>query len=341
MGAQLPKKYADSEISRLLISQGMQRLHQGKVRDTFALPNHPDLLFLVATNRLSIFDFVLPGLVPDKGAVLTALTVFWMTNVLKGIEHHLVAFGSGIDEFLPEAARGNKELQAHAMIVRKLDMLPIECVVRGYLTGSGWGAYKRGGEVCGHKLAENLHDGSKLPAPIFTPTTKAEEGHDEHISFESVRADFGMEPENWTLNVYGQLHDHARNHGIILADTKFEFGKGGVLGDEVGTPDSSRFWDIGEWEVAVKEQRSPVGYDKQPVREWGKTIETPFSSDGAAIVGIHKLDTEDAEHLQFVHEQIEVPADVLAATTKRYRAIFERLTEQKLEDFQRDTMKIV
>ncbi len=339
MGAQLPSLFTDSDLHRRLAAAGIERVHQGKVRDTYRLPAHSDKLFLIATDRLSIFDFVLPAEVPDKGAVLTALTVFWLTKVLKGVEHHLLAQGSGIDAYLPESLHGDADLQTRAMVVKKLDMAPVECVVRGYLTGSGWSAYKKTQEVCGHALPENLHDGVKLPTALFTPTTKAEVGHDEHISAESVRAEHGDWLETLTLKVYTQLADYAAEHGIILADTKFEFGEGGILGDEVGTPDSSRFWDRDEWEAAVKDRQSPSGYDKQPVREWGKTVETPFKADGAAITGIHKLDTEDAQHLAFVHG-LSIPADVLSETTRRYLRIFEILTGAPLETFQKTVMTI-
>lgn len=339
MGADIPESVASQQFHASLEKEGLIRIHQGKVRDTYTLPGRDDLLFLIATDRLSIFDFVLPGLVEDKGAVLTGLTVFWLTRVLKGVEHHMVACGKEIAGYLPEGLQVTPEMMKRSMVVRKLKMMPVESVVRGYLTGSGWSAYKRDQAVCGHLLEEGLHDGSHLPAPLYTPTTKAEIGHDEHISAQSVRDEFGLWQEELTLKVYGQISDFARERGIILADTKFEFGEGGILGDEVATPDSSRFWDGREWEEAIKEQRSPAGYDKQPVREWGKTQETPFSKDGAPILGINKLDTENADHLAFVHG-LSIPENVLAETTKRYRRIFELLADQSLEDFQKNVMGI-
>ncbi len=339
MGAQIPRKLSESELSRRLAQAGLERIHQGKVRDTYSLPDRPDHLFLVASDRLSIFDFVLAGEVADKGAVLTALTVHWLTGVLTGVEHHLVAHGAAIDAELPASLRGWKDLQSRAMVVKKLNMLPVECVARGYLTGSGWGSYKKSGEVCGIRLPEDLHDGSRLPEPIFTPTTKAEDGHDLPMSAEEVERDFGTQLVESTLNVYTRISDYARERGVIFADTKFEFGEGFVLGDEVGTPDSSRFWDRGEWEKAVAEKRSPSGYDKQPVREWGKTVATPFESDGGAVTGIHKLDPEKPEHVAFVHEHA-VPEEILQATTSRYRDVFQRLTGRTLEQFQKDIMKI-
>ena len=338
MGAQIPESYAESELSRSLKGAEMERLHQGKVRDTWRLPGWPELLLLTATDRLSIFDFVLPGFVRDKGAVLTALTVFWMTEVIRE-ETHLVAFGSELDAYLPGALVGDRDLFARGMVVKRLDMLPVECVARGYLSGSGFSAYRDSREVCGHKLPEGLHDGARLPEPIFTPTTKAESGHDEHVPAESVTGRYGPELERMTLNIYAQIAGYAREHGIILADTKFEFGQDGVLGDEVGTPDSSRFWDMGEWEAAVREKRSPAGYDKQPVREWGKTVRTPFSEEGRAVTGLHRLNPENPGHVAFVHG-LEVPEAVLTATTGRYRRIFERLTGMSLEGFQEGRMGI-
>ncbi|RJO74359.1 MAG: phosphoribosylaminoimidazolesuccinocarboxamide synthase [Myxococcales bacterium] len=339
MGAQLPKKLAEADFDRTLAKSGLTRVHQGKVRDTYLSPRHPELMLLVATDRLSIFDFVLPALVPQKGEVLTALTVFWLADVLKDAAHHLEAYGAGLDAFLPSALCGLPDLQTRGMIVRRLAMIPVECVVRGYLTGSGWSAYQRAVEVCGHRLPTGLHDGSRLPEPIFTPTTKAEVGHDEHVSYVDVRARFGRGLEEASLSIYRQIHDYAAGRGIILADTKFEFGEGLVLGDEVATPDSSRFWDKGEWEEAAQRQKSPSGYDKQPVREWGKTVATPFSAAGQAIMGIDKLDTEEAAQRDFVHG-LNVPADVTRATADRYLSIFERLTGQTLAAFQAARMDV-
>ena len=339
MGTPIPKKVAHSAISEGLTAGGMKRIHQGKVRDTYEISGHPNLLLPIATNRLSIYDFVLPGVVEHKGEVLTALTVFWLTKVVADEKHHLVAYGRGIDEYLPEPLRGNAELQKRALVVKKLQMLPVECVARGYLTGSGWSSYRESQEVCGHKLADGLHDGARLPEPIFTPTTKAEEGHDEPISFQSVRDEYGDKFEKLTIDIYRQILEYSLGHGIILADTKFEFSSDGVLADEVATPDSSRFWDVEDWKAAVKEKKSPSGYDKQPVREWGKTVATPFEKGGEKITGIHKLDSGGKEHIEFVHG-LEVPPEVLTATTERYKAIFEKLTGVKLSNFQKNEMGI-
>lgn len=337
MGAKLPARVASDPLHDLLEAAGFVRLHQGKVRDTYAVAGHEDRLLLVASNRLSIFDFVLPGLVADKGAVLSALTHFWLNEVLSGTPHHLLACGGELAKSLPAEVASHREFLSRAALVRKLDMAPVECVVRGYLTGSGLSAYQHDGIVCGHHLPEGLHDGSRLPEPLFTPTTKAEIGHDEAMDFREVREQHGMWLEELTLKIYKTLSNFAATRGIILADTKFEFGQGGILGDEVATPDSSRFWDRVEWEAAVAEKRSPSGYDKEPVRQWGKTVETPFTKDGKPIVGIHRLDTEDPAHLAFVHG-LTVPEAVLSETTRRYRRIFELLTGRSLEDYQREAM---
>jgi len=333
MGAFIPECLSESPFTQRLLDAGLTRIHRGKVRDTYELPGHPEHLLQVATDRLSIFDFVLPGEVPDKGAVLTALTVYWFHEILTEQRHHLAAFGAGLDAFLPENLRGFGALRARAVIIRKLDMVPVECVVRGYLTGSGWSSYRKTRSISGHILPEGLHDGSKLPEALFTPTTKAETGHDEAIGADEVRKEHGSWLEALSLSVYRRLHDHAATRGIILADTKFEFGQGGILGDEVGTPDSSRFWDRQEWERAAEQRRSPSGYDKQPVREWGKTVVTPFVKDGKPVTGIDGLDPEDAEQRRFVHG-LTVPEAVLDSTTERYRSIFKRLTGLDLADFQ-------
>ncbi len=335
MGAKLSKQVAESDSSRLLTRTGLQRIYQGKVRDTYALPDYPNLLLVVATDRLSIFDFVLSCLVPNKGEILTALTVFWLTKVLQDINHHLIAYGREIEQYLPSALRGDARLYARGLIVKKLSIIPVECVPRGYLTGSGWRSYQENRTVCGHRLPEGLHDGAKLPFPIFTPATKAESGHDEPLTPKVVEEKYGGQLETLTLQLYERGSRYAFTRGIIVADTKFEFGQGLVLGDEVLTPDSSRFWDKKEWETAVAEKKAPTGYDKEPVRQWGRTVTTPFSG----LVGINSLDTEDPGHLVFVHQQ-KVPQEVISATTQRYREIFQRLTGLKLEAFHKSVMGV-
>lgn len=329
MSVYVPPAVAESLLSHALQAH-LALLHRGKVRDTYALPDHPDKLLVVATDRISIFDFVLGKLVPHKGEVLTALTIFWFTRLFTDVEHHLVAFGNGIDDYLPEAARGDTELSRRALVVEKLTMLPVECIARGYLTGSGLGAYQKSQSVCGIPLPEGLHDGSKLPKSIFTPTTKAEEGHDEHITAESVDREFGTWLGVATLDLYERAQAYAKPRGIIIADTKFEFGN--KLADEVLTPDSSRFWDAAEYEQAQKEGRSPAGYDKEPVRQAGKVA----LIDGR-LVNISRLNPKNFNEVLFAANW-DVPDEVIDATTARYLTIVERLTGFTLAEFQEEMM---
>lgn len=328
MGARLPRQVAESYLSRLLMTAGLQRVSQGKVRDTFTLPGFPGALLMVATDRLSIFDFVLPCSVPDKGRVLTAMTVFWLKNVLSGYPNHLIACGPDIDRFLPQALQGNAELQSRSLVVKNLQIIPVECVVRGYLTGSAWKDYQKNkGIVCGHQLPPGLYDGAKLPEPIFTPATKAELGHDTNITADDVGRQYGRHLERMSLQLYHTAARYALSRHIIIADTKFELGQIGfwdvkVLADEALTPDSSRFWTEEDWKKAAAQKKSPPGFDKQPVREWGKTVETPFG-----VTGIDKLEPENLDHVVFVH-QLQVPQEVIEATTRRYVDILDRLTGQ-------------
>ncbi|TAK05620.1 phosphoribosylaminoimidazolesuccinocarboxamide synthase [Patescibacteria group bacterium] len=312
---------------------GLELVRRGKVRDTYTLPD-PSKLLVVASDRISIFDFVLNALVPQKGAVLTAMNRFWRTEVMREqFAHDLVASGSAIDAHLPEALQGNQMLQMRATVVRKLLMLPVEAIARGCLTGSGLAAYKKTGEVCGHKPPEGLQDGDRLESPLFTPTTKAEVGHDEHISAESVREQHGDVVENLTLRLFEKARAFAQDRGIVLADTKFEYGFDDdgqlTVGDEVLTPDSSRFWDGRQWAAAQAKARreSPTSYDKQFVRIWGKTR------------GIDKKKPESDYDVGWVHGQI-VPPEVLVQTARLYRYIFWRLTGRKLEAYQKEAMGI-
>lgn len=325
------------------LNNHLKLFHSGKVRETFELPNHPNLLLQVATDKLSIFDIVLNTSVPKKGAVLTAMTHFWLPTQ-RDIANHLVAVGSGIDGFLPGELRGNPDLQSRSLVIDKLRMLPVECVVRGYLTGSGWKDYRKTGAVCGIKLPQGLPDGSKLPEPIFTPATKAISGHDENISYKSLEHIVGERDarrlKNATLAIYGRACAYAEKLGIIIADTKFEFGKGFapgiVLADEVLTPDSSRFWKTEDWAIAQAQDppTAPTGWDKEPVRAWGKTVPTPFG-----FTGINNLDMENEQHMQFVRG-LQVPAEVVSATTRRYTSISQIICRHFLEDYQRDYMAI-
>jgi phosphoribosylaminoimidazole-succinocarboxamide synthase len=283
-------------------------LASGKVREIYELDSQPPRLLMVASDRISTYDVVHPTPIPDKGKVLTGLSVFWFEKVIGGIvENHLITATDG----LPEDARGR------GMIVRKLEMLPVECVVRGYLSGSGWKDYQRTGGVSGIELPAGLRESDKLPEPIFTPSTKATVGHDETIDFEgavSLVGDRGL--AEWlrdvSIAVYQAAADHAAANGIILADTKFEFGlddQGSVrLGDEVCTPDSSRFWPADDYEPG----RTQASYDKQYVRDWASSTGWDRNPPAPAI-----------------------PEDVVARTREKYVEAYERISGEPFSDWVR------
>lgn len=308
-------------------------LHRGKVRDTYALKD-PSLRLIVATDGLSIFDFVLDALVPGKGMILTAMSHFWLTMLEKkhGIRTHLVAAGAEIDQYLPQSLRGQSSLQTRAMVVRKLDMSKAEFIARGYLTGSGLQSYKATGSVCGIALPPGLQDGDELAEAIATPTTKAEEGHDEPLDAAEILA---MYPEQTAvlMQVYNYVRMYARTRGILFADTKLEFGidQDGqiVLGDEVATPDSSRWWEYSEWMAGrlQENRKAPPPFDKQLVRAAGM------------LKGIHKLDPCSSADTDLVHNW-QVPQELLEATAQTYRYIFWRLTGMTLEGYQQDVLHI-
>lgn len=323
----IPEGFEEDSLSLKIQKAGLPLISRGKVRDTYEI-GIPELRLVVASNRISIDDIVLPAFIPGKGRVLTMVSNFFMESVLSHFDNHLIATGARIDEYLPEALKNCPDLQGRGVVISVLEMLPFEFIVRGYLTGSGLKAYNKTGEVCGHKLPTGLHDGAKLPEPIFTPTTKAVDAHDEHVTFESLRQIFGDEPERLALNVYKTSAEFAEKKGFILADTKYEFGRDNsgrlVIGDEADTPDSSRFWLRHAWKEAVEMKKSPAGYDKQPVREWGKTVVTPFTKEGSPIIGIGNLDLDNPEHIDFVHKMI-VPEEVIRSCAERYEKLAEML----------------
>lgn len=238
---------------------------RGKVRDVYDLG---DRLVIVASDRISAFDFVLPTGIPDKGKVLTGLTRFWL-EFLK-VPNHMISMD--VKEMGEPFARQADALSGRSMLVRKAKVVPFECVVRGYLAGSGWKEYKAQGTVCGQTLPKGLVECAALPEPIFTPATKAESGHDENVSFEVMAKGVGAELANTlrqkSLDIYQRGRDYARSKGIILADTKFEWGQlpdgSVILIDEVLTPDSSRFWPADQYRPGA----NPPSYDKQFVRDW-------------------------------------------------------------------------
>jgi phosphoribosylaminoimidazole-succinocarboxamide synthase len=271
----------------------MELLHRGKVRDVYL---DGDDLVLVASDRLSIYDVVLPTAVPDKGAVLTQLSLWWFERLADLVPHHVVS------EDVPA------EFAGRAVRCRRLEMLPVECIARGYLAGLGLGEYRRDGTVSGVALPPGLVEGSRLPEPVFTPTTKAAVGeHDEFLTFDGVVALVGAERaarlRELTLAVYRRGAETAAAAGILVADTKLEFGLDAsgeiVLADEVLTPDSSRFWPADRWAPGGPQ----YSYDKQFVRDWSAGLDWDRTPPGP-----------------------EVPADVVAATRARYVEVYERLT---------------
>ena len=260
---------------------------RGKVRDTYDLG---DKLLIITTDRISAFDVVIPNGIPDKGLVLTQLSAFFFERIADEVPHHLIRLidnirldETGLD--LPQ------ELIGRSMLVKKAQQLPVECIVRGYLTGSGWAEYKKSGTVCGLQLPSGLQESQQLPEPIFTPSTKADEGHDENITFQQMADIVGSETADLlrqhSLSLYQRGRDHARKCGIIIADTKFEFGlleDKLILIDEALTPDSSRFWPADQYEPG----RSQPSFDKQFVRDWlaksGWNKEPPAPALPSAIV---------------------------------------------------------
>jgi phosphoribosylaminoimidazole-succinocarboxamide synthase len=287
---------------------GLAHLHSGKVRELFRADD--GRLVMLASDRISAFDHVLATVIPDKGRVLTAMSVWWFEQLHGIVPNHLVSID---DDIVPERWRGR------ALVVTPLRMVPVEAVARGYLTGSGFAEYRQLGTVCGIPLPEGLEDGARLPAAIFTPATKAERGaHDENISYEELAATIGpataLRVKELTLAVYARAAALALERGIILADTKLEFGRTAagelVLGDEVLTPDSSRFWPADDYRPG----RSQPSFDKQFVRDWLTSPESGWDRRSAA-------------------EPPPLPDQIVAATRARYIEAYERLTGLRFSDW--------
>ena len=243
---------------------------RGKVRDLYSLNGQ---LLLVATDRISAFDYVLATGIPEKGRVLTQLSLFWFDFLRDTVKNHLLT--ADVNTYPEPVKRYSAQLRGRSMLVKKAQMIDVECVVRGYLSGSGWKDYQKTGAVCGIKLSAGLHDSDKLPEPIFTPASKAVSGHDENISFEEMCKRTGKELaeqlRDLSIGIYQKAADYAAGRGIIIADTKFEFGHTGeglVLADEVLTPDSSRFWPADKYQPG----RAQESYDKQFVRDYLESI---------------------------------------------------------------------
>jgi len=284
---------------------GIAKVRSGKVREVFDLG---DRFLLVASDRLSAFDVILPNGIPRKGEVLTQLSHFWFAKFASLVPNHLLA---GADDPLPANLQPYApQLARRSMIVKKAKPLAIECIVRGYLSGSGWKEYKKSQTVCGIQLPAGLTESAELPEPIFTPSTKAEAGHDENISFEEavkiVGVEFATQARDLSLKIYRAGRDYARERGIIIADTKFEFGvfEGKlILIDEVLTPDSSRFWPADQYAAG----RGQPSFDKQIVRDYLETLTWDKTPPGP-----------------------QLPAEVIAKTSAKYQEAYERLTGIKL-----------
>jgi phosphoribosylaminoimidazole-succinocarboxamide synthase len=283
----------------------LEPVAQGKVRDIFAVGD--DRLLLVTSDRISTYDAVHPTPIPDKGAVLTGLSAFWFERTQDVVPNHLISYTD-----VPDEVRGR------ALLVDRLDMFPVECVVRGYITGSGWKDYQRSGEVCGIALPDGLQESQQLPEPIFTPATKADVGdHDENVDFDRAAEILGdrealEELRRISIELYARASAHARERGIILADTKFELGRNAagdiVLADEALTPDSSRFWPADTYEVG----KGQPSFDKQYVRDW---------SSGS---GWDKSPPAP-----------ELPDDVVQGTRQRYREAYEKITGEPFDEWLR------
>jgi len=279
----------------------------GKVRDVYQLGS--DHLLFVATDRISAFDYVLATGIPHKGRVLTQLSLFWFDFLKDIVPNHLVT--ADVSRYPKEAQAYADQLRGRSMLVQRAEMFPVECVVRGYLSGSGWKEYKSTGSVCGIKLPAGLRESDQLPEPIFTPATKATTGHDENISFEQmitlVDPDDSRKLRDLSLAVYKKAADYARQKGIIIADTKFEFGRtaaGITLADEVLTPDSSRFWPADKYEPGMSQQ----SFDKQYVRDYLEEIRWNKQPPAPPL-----------------------PADVARRTSEKYVEAYRQLTGRELD----------
>lgn len=287
------------------VLQNLELIGQGKVRDIYAVDN--DHLLIVTTDRMSAFDVVLPNPIPGKGEVLTELSEFWFSKTTAIVDNHLTDDLNLVD--LLDSADQLDYFQKRSMIVKRLKPLPIEAVVRGYLIGSGWKDYQATGAVCGIELQQGLEMASQLPEPIYTPATKAEFGeHDENISYEEtinlIGEELASKVRDTAIEIYNFGVNHAKERGIIIADTKFEFGLDNdgnlFLIDEVLTPDSSRFWSIEEYKVGI----SPPSFDKQYLRDYLETLDWDKTAPGP-----------------------ELPEDVIANTTEKYRSAYRTITQ--------------
>jgi phosphoribosylaminoimidazole-succinocarboxamide synthase len=284
---------------------GLKLTHRGKVRDIYEAGEH---LLFIATDRISAFDCVLPNGIPDKGRVLTQMSLFWFRRLAGVVPNHLLT--ANVDEYPDELRPYRDQLEGRSMLVKKAEMFPIECVARGYVSGSGWKDYKRTGAICGISLPAGLQESAILPEPIFTPATKAQSGHDENISFAEAANAIGSETaqklKDLTLDIYSRAAAFALERGIILADTKFEFGiiDGRItLGDEVLTPDSSRYWPAATYTPGGPQK----SFDKQFVRDYLETLDWNKQPPAPPL-----------------------PEDVISKTAAKYREAYETLAGESL-----------
>ena len=279
----------------------------GKVRDVYKVD--AEHLLFVATDRISAFDYILATGIPNKGRVLTQLSLFWFEFLKDIVPNHFVT--ADVSQYPEQARQYRDQLEGRSMLVRRAEMFPVECVVRGYLSGSGWKEYQSTGAVCGIRLPEGLHESDKLPEPIFTPSTKATSGHDENISFDEMTRHVGVELSeklrDYTLRLYSKAAAYARERGILIADTKFEFGHisglGITLGDEVLTPDSSRFWPAELYSPG----KAQASYDKQYVRDYLESIHWNKQPPAPAL-----------------------PDEIALRTTEKYKEAYQALTGRNL-----------
>jgi len=284
---------------------GIERRARGKVRDVYAAG---EFLVIVATDRLSAFDYVLPTPIPDKGKVLTQLTLFWLDQLRDIVPNHFVS--ADVADYPAQFHAYREQLDGRSMLVRRARMIDVECVARGYVSGSGWKDYRREGRICGISLPVGLRESDKLPEPIFTPATKAQSGHDENISFEAAASAIGDELagrlRTLTLEIYRRAAEYAETRGVIIADTKFEFGFIGdqlTLADEVLTPDSSRFWPRASYQPGGPQP----SFDKQYVRDYLESIHWNKQPPAPAL-----------------------PAEVIRRTSEKYREAYRVLTGKPL-----------
>ncbi len=285
--------------------EGVERQARGKVRDVYRVDGK---LLIVATDRISAFDYILPTGIPDKGRVLTQLSIFWFEFLKDLTPNHFL--GARIEDYPEPLPRFRSQLEGRSMLVRRAEMIEIECVARGYLAGSGWKEYRQQGTVCGIPLPAGLEESARLPEPIFTPATKAQTGHDENVSFEHVCSligeDLAKRLRDLTLAIYTRASHYAETRGIIIADTKFEFGFAAgelILGDEVLTPDSSRFWPADTYRPGGAQ----FSYDKQFVRDYLESIR--WNKQPPAPV---------------------LPVEVAEKTSEKYRQAYRAITGRKL-----------